>query len=179
MWNISTIYISNHLRASVTRAIPWVQLQPRSKTVEKALWMRLIQLYWLAEANHRQLVRSYRLWRVTVRHRSCACLTLALWKYRTTFNFATKKTRHTNVSIQVNSFFRQGDKHALIPSCFTRKTLDKNTTNEYAESKKLSATKLKLVVYQFGDIIGSHRFLRWVVRRKPMPVNPSDLTDEV
>ena len=36
---------------------------------------------------------------------------------------------------------------------FTPETLDKNTTNEYAESKKLTATKLKLVVYQFGDII--------------------------
>ena len=61
MCNISTIYISNHLRASVARAIPRVQLQPRSETVEKALWMRLVQLYWLAEANHRQFVRTYRL----------------------------------------------------------------------------------------------------------------------
>lgn len=29
---------------------------------------------------------------LTARHRSCACLALALWKYRTTFNFAMKKT---------------------------------------------------------------------------------------
>ena len=33
----------------LAQAIPRVQLQPRSKTVEKALWMRLVQLYWLVK----------------------------------------------------------------------------------------------------------------------------------
>ena len=64
---------------------------------------------------------------------------------------------------------------AALPQKPWIKILQMNTR----KAQKLSATKLKLVVYQFGDIIGSHRFLRWVIRRKPMPVNPSDLTDEV
>ena len=61
---------------------------------------------------------------------------------------------------------------AALPRKPWIKILQMNTR----KAKNLSATKLKLVVYQFGDIIGNHRFLRWVVRCKPMPVNPSDLT---
>ena len=173
MCNISTIYISNHLRASVARTIPRVQLQPRSKTVEKALWMRLVQLYWLAEANHRQLVRTYRPPSFMRMPNS------SMMKIQNDIQLCYEKNPPYKCINIGNSFFREGDKHVLIPSCFTPKTLDKNTTNEYAESKKLSAAKLKLVVYQFRDIIGSHRFLRWVVQRKPMSVNPSDLTHEV
>lgn len=87
MWNISTIYISSHQQASVARAIPRVQLQPRSETVQKALWHGW---GWFSFIGLRKPITAS-LSGLTARHRSCACLTLPLWKYRTTFNFAMKK----------------------------------------------------------------------------------------
>ena len=72
----------------LAQAIPRVQLQPRSKTVEKALWMRLVQLYWLVP-----LFKTYRppsFMRVP---------SSSIMKLKSDIQLCYEKTRHTKVSI--------------------------------------------------------------------------------